>query len=155
VLSHAKALLKSSPQGACAYLDADLNEPGPILAAAADTLDFSAPVAVMLLTVLQFTGAAAGDIVAELMAACAPGSYLVISHPASDIDAEPHTEMVRRMNESMTQQVTLRDRAGVAALFGGLELVPPGVVRVPQWRPDTDLEAASPAVLWAGVAGKN
>jgi hypothetical protein len=154
VLSHAKALLKSTPQGACAYLDADLCEPGPILAAAAQTLDFRAPVAVMLLTVLQFTGEAAGDIVAELMAACAAGSYLVISHPASDIDAEPHAEMVRRMNQSMPQQATLRDRAEVTALFNGLELVPPGVVRVPQWRPDTDLEAASPAVLWAGVARK-
>ena len=55
VLSHAKALLKSTPQGACAYLDADLRQPGEILAAAADTLDFSQPVAVMLLTVLQFS----------------------------------------------------------------------------------------------------
>ena len=88
------------------------------------------------------------------MAACAPGSFIAISHPASDIDAGPHAEMVRRMNESMPQQVTLRDRAAVAALFDGLELAAPGVVRVPQWRPDNEIEAASPAVLWAGVARK-
>ena len=62
--------------------------------------------------------------------------------------------MVRRMNESVTEKVTLRDRAGVARLFAGLELVDPGVVRVPEWRPDSDLAAASPAVLWGGVARK-
>ena len=60
--------------------------------------------------------------------------------------------MVRRMNESMTEQVTLRDRAGVARLFAGLELVDPGVVRVPEWRPNSAIAAASPTVLWGGVA---
>jgi len=93
-------------------------------------------------------------IVGRLMDACGPGSFAAISHPASDIDAEPHGEMVRRMNESLTEKVTLRDRAGVARLFAGLDLVEPGVVRVPQWRPDSDLQAASPAVLWGGVAAK-
>ena len=88
------------------------------------------------------------------MDACVPGSFATISHPASDIDAEPHGEMVRRMNESLTEKVTLRDRAGVARLLAGLELVEPGVVRVPEWRPDSDLAAASPAVLWGGVAQK-
>ena len=154
VLSHAKALLKSDPRGACAYLDADLRHPDGILAAAADTLDFSQPVAVMLLTVLQFTGEQAGAIVKKLMDACVPGSFLTISHPASDIDAEQHGEMVRRMNESLPDPVTLRDKAGVTALFDGLELVAPGVARAPEWQPSTDIEAAGPAVLWAGVARK-
>ncbi len=58
------------------------------------------------------------------------------------------------MNESMAEKTTLRDRAGVTRLFDGLELVEPGVVRAAEWRPDTDLEAASPAVLWGGVARK-
>ncbi len=107
----------------------------------------------MLLTVLQFApGDEAEAIVGQLMDAYVPGSFVAISHPASDIDAEPHGEMVRRMNESMTEKVTLRDRAGVARLFGGLELVDPGVVRVPKWRPNSDVAAASPAVLWGGVA---
>jgi hypothetical protein len=156
VLSHAKALLKSSPEGACAYLDADVRDPETILAGAADTLDFGQPVAVMLLAVLQFIGddGEAGAIVKRLTDAGPPGSFLTISHPASDIDAEQHAEMVRRMNQSMAEQVALRDRAGVARLFDGLELVEPGVIRVPEWRPDSDLEAASPAVLWAGVARK-
>jgi trans-aconitate methyltransferase len=156
VLSHAQALLKSTPEGACAYLDADLHDPGTILAGAGETLDFGQPVAVILLAVLQFAGddAQAGAIVNRLMEACAPGSFVAISHPASDIDAERHTEMVRRMNESMAQQVTLRDRAGVTRLFAGLDLAEPGVVRASEWRPDTELEAATPAVLWAGVARK-
>ena len=155
VLSHARALLTSKPEGACAYIDADVRAPDAILAGAADTLDFGQPVAVMLLAVLQFvTDDEAGKIVNRLMDACAGGSFVTISHPASDIDAEPHTEMVRRLNESMAEQVELRDRAGVARLFDGFELVEPGVVRVADWRPDSELEAASPTVLWGGVARK-
>jgi len=155
VLSHARALLKSTREGACAYLDADLRDPDTILAKAADTLDFSRPVAVMLLAVLQFApDSEASSIVRRLAAACTPGSFVTISHPASDIDAEHHTEMVRRMNESMRQKVTLRDKAGVTRLFDGLELVEPGVVPASQWRPDSDIEAATPTVLWAGVARK-
>jgi O-methyltransferase involved in polyketide biosynthesis len=155
VLSHAQALLKSSPQGACAYLDADLRNPDLVLAGAADTLDFGRPVAVMLLAVLQFAGdEEAAAIVRALTSACVPGSFVTISHPASDIDAEQHAEMVRRMNRSMAEKVTLRDRGAVTRLFAGLELVEPGVVRVPEWRPDSALEAASPAVLWGGVARK-
>ena len=156
VLSHAQALLKSTPEGACAYLDADLHDPDSIVAGAGETLDFGQPVAVILLAVLQFAGddAQAGAIVNRLMEACPPGSFVAISHPASDIDAEQHAEMVRRMNESMAQQVTLRDRAAVTRLFAGLDLAEPGVVRASEWRPDTELEAATPAVLWAGVARK-
>jgi len=155
VLSHARALLTSKPEGACAYLDADLRDPDAILAAAADTLDFGRPVAVMLLTVLQFVpDDEVGKIVQRLADACVPGSFVAISHPASDIDAEPHAEMVRRMNQSLTEHVTLRDRAGVTRLFAGLDLVEPGVVRAPEWRPASDLAAAGPAVLWAGVARK-
>ena len=156
VLSHAKALLKSTPEGACAYLDADLRDPDIILAAAAHTLDFSQPVAVMLIAVLHMVvdDAEASGIVSKLMGACAPGSYLAVSHPASDIDAEQMAEMLRRFNESSPAKMTMRDRAGVARLFDGLELVEPGLIRAAEWRPDTDLEAASPAALWGGIARK-
>ena len=156
VLSHAKALLKSTPEGACAYIDADLRDPDAILAAAADTLDFTKPVAVMLIAVMHFVGddAQASAIMRRLTAACAPGSYVALSHAASDIDAAQMAEMVRRLNESTAEKTTLRDRAGVTRLFDGLELVGPGVIRAAEWRPDTDLEAASPAALWGGVARK-
>jgi hypothetical protein len=154
VLSHARALLTSKPEGACAYIDADLRDPDTILAQAKGTLDFRQPVAIMLLTVLQFVtdDHEVSAIVTRLMDACAPGSFVTISHPASDIDTEQHTEMVRRLNQSVAEKVALRDHAGVTRLFDGFELIEPGVVRAPQWRPDSDLEAASPAVLWAGVA---
>jgi len=156
VLSHAQALLKSSPQGVCAYLDADLRDPAAILAAAARTLDFGQPVAVMLIAVMHFVGDddEAAAIVRSLTAACAPGSFVVISHVASDIDTEQQTELVRRLNQSVAEKATMRDRAGVTRLFDGLELVEPGVVRVSGWRPDSDLEAASPTGLWGGVARK-
>ena len=156
VLSHARALLTSKPEGACAYLDADLRDPDKILASAADTLDFSQPTAVMLVAVMHFVNddAEASAIVNRLMDACTPGSFVTISHAASDIDAEQQTEMVRRLNQSVAEKATLRDRAGVTRLFDGLELVEPGVVRVAEWRPDSQLEAASPTGLWGGVARK-
>jgi S-adenosyl methyltransferase len=156
VLSHARALLTSTPEGACAYIDADLRDPEAILAAAADTLDFSQPVAVMLIAVMHFIGddAEASAIMRRLMTACGPGSYVALSHAASDIDAAQMAEMIWRLNESTAEKTTLRDRAGVTRLFDGLELVEPGVIRAAEWRPDTDLERSSPAALWAGVARK-
>ena len=156
VLSHAQALLEGSPDGACAYVDADLREPGKILAAAAGTLDFARPVAVMLVAVLQLIGDAddPAGIVARLMAACAPGSFLVISHPASDLDAGLDTA-TRQFNQSGREQATNRDRAAVTLLFDGCELLEPGVVRVSEWRPVSDLETARSAAVWAGVAEKN
>ena len=156
VLSHARALLTSKPEGACAYIDADVRDPEEILAQAARHLDFGQPVAVMLLAVLQFVldDDDVSRIVNRLMDACVPGSFVTISHPASDIDAQQHTEMVRRLNQSVAEKVMLRDRAGVTRLFDGLELVEPGVVRAAEWRPDSELQASSPAVLWGGVARK-
>jgi hypothetical protein len=156
VLSHAQALLKSTPQGRCAYLDADLGDPDTILAQAAGTLDFTEPVAIMLIAVMHFVGddAEAGAIITKLTGACVPGSFVAISHVGRDIDTDQQTEMVRRLNQSVAQKATMRDREGVTRLFDGLELVEPGVVRVTGWRPGSDLEAASPTGLWGGVARK-
>jgi S-adenosyl methyltransferase len=156
VLSHARALLTSTPEGKCAYVDADMHDPDAIVAKAAQTLDFSTPVAVMLVAVLQYAGsdAEAGRIVNRLMAACAPGSFLVISHPASDIDPEQVAEIARRFNESGPEQMTRRDHAGVTRFFEGFDLLEPGVTRTAKWRPDSEVEAASPAPVWAGVARK-
>jgi O-methyltransferase involved in polyketide biosynthesis len=155
VLSHARALLKSTPEGGLAYLDADLRYPDMILAEAAKTLDFRKPVAIMLLTVLQFVpDDEAYEVAERLTAACPPGSYLAISHPASDLEPDRHNEMVRRMNESIAHKVTLRDYAGISRMFNGLELVEPGIVKASQWRPESDAQAATPTVLWAGVARK-
>jgi hypothetical protein len=110
----------------------------------------------MFVASLQYAGddAEVARIVNRLMAPCAAGSFLVISHPASDIDAEQVAEFTRRFNESGPERMTRRDQAGVTRLFDGLDLLDPGVTQTAKWRPDTDLEAASPAALWAGLARK-
>jgi len=157
VLVHARALLASGPRGVTSYLDADLRDTGRVLAVAAQTLDFSRPVAVLLMAVLQHVDDADDPraIVAALLEALPPGSYLALSHPASDIDAEAQGKLADRLNQTMAEKVTMRDRAQVARFFGGLELIEPGLVRVPQWRPASELEAASPAGLWGGVGRKD
>jgi hypothetical protein len=94
-------------------------------------------------------------IVATLLDAVPAGSYLALSHPASDIEAEAQGELARRLNRTMAEGVTLRDHAEVSRFFTGLELVEPGLVRVPEWRPASDIEASSPAGLWGGVGRKN
>jgi hypothetical protein len=156
VLSHAQALLKSHQDGACDYIDADMHDTAGIIAAASRTLDFSKPVAVMLIAVLQYGGEdeVISRVVRELMAACVPGSYLTISHPASDIDPEQTAEFTRRFNESAAERMIRRDHAAVTRLFDGFDLVQPGVTRTAMWRPDSELEAKSPAALWGGVARK-
>jgi len=155
VLAHARALLTSTAEGATAYLDADLREPGPILARAAQTLDFSKPVAIMLLAVLQLLG---DDepyrVVADLLAAVPPGSYLALSHPTSDVQQDQVTAMVARLNDLVAEKVTTRDQSQVARFFTGLELVEPGLVNVSEWRRDAAAPAEGPAALWVGVARK-
>jgi hypothetical protein len=156
VLLHARALLASHPAGATDYVDADLRDPQKILNDAARLLDFRRPVAVMLMAILQHIDDQHDPyaIVAELMGAVAPGSYLALSHPASDIDAEAMAKMAGVLNQMMAEKVTFRDRDAVAGFFAELELVEPGLVQASKWRPLTEMEAASPAALWAGVARK-
>jgi S-adenosyl methyltransferase len=156
VLIHARALLTSDPAGATDYIDADLREPGRILAGAAQLLDFSRPVAVMLMAILQHLSDEDDPyrVVATLMDAVPSGSYLALSHPAKDIDAEAMAKMADSLNKMMAEKVTFRDRPAVARFFDGLELVEPGMVQASKWRPASESEAASPAALWAGVARK-
>jgi hypothetical protein len=155
VLAHARALLTSTAEGATAYLDADLRESGPILARAAQTLDFSQPVAIMLLAVLQLLrDDEPYRVVADLLAAVPPGSYLVLSHPTSDVQQDQVTAMVARLNDLVAEKVTTRDQNQVARFFAGLELVEPGLVNVSEWRPDAAGPAEGPAALWVGVARK-
>jgi hypothetical protein len=156
VLTHARALLTSDPAGVTDYVEADLRDPQKILAAAARQLDFGRPVALMLMAILQHLGDEDDPytIVATLLAAMPPGSYLALSHPAKDIDAASMAMMADGLNQMMAEKVTFRDRPAVARFFEGLELVEPGMVQASKWRPASELEAASPAALWAGVARK-
>jgi SAM-dependent methyltransferase len=156
VLTHARALLVSGEHGRTHYIDADLRDTGHILAEAALTLDFSRPVAIMLMAILQHIDEAEDPyaIVNSLLDAVPPGSYLAISHPASDIETEAMANMAVRLNKLMAEKVTFRTRAQVARFFEGLELVEPGMVRVQEWRPASEIEAKSPAALWGGVGRK-
>ena len=157
VLSHARALLSSSPEGATDYLDADLRDTDRILELAAGTLDFSQPVAIMLLAIVHYIPdtAEARRIVARLIDAIPSGSYLVISHAASDIDSEAMAEMIRRMNEHLAEGNHVgRTRDEVEEFFKGVDLIQPGVVKVTQWRPATPWEAEGPTSLWGGVGRK-
>jgi hypothetical protein len=152
VLSHARALLTSSPEGVTAYLDADLRNTDQILEQAAGTLDFGQPVGVMLLAILHYIPELdeARRIVAGLLSAVPSGSYLTISHAASDISPEAMAEMIRRMNQHLAEGNHVgRTREVVAGFFDGLDLLDPGVVKVTEWRPESEIEAGGPTSLWA------
>jgi len=153
VLAHARALLTSDPAGATDYIDADLRDTQTILAQAARTLDLTRPVAVMLVGVLHCIpdDDDPPGIVARLMDAVPPGSYLVISHPAADIQAEAMAAGSALLNEALAAPVTFRNRGQVARLFGRLDLVEPGLVSTSQWRSSA---GAKPLNVWAGVARK-
>jgi hypothetical protein len=136
VLSHARAILRSTPEGAVAVLDQNISDPAAILAGAAATLDFRRPVAVLVPSTLAFipSAASASAIVSALMAAASPGSYLALYHLASDLDPALLIA-TSQWNRVAAQQVTLRSRAEMADLTSGLDLIDPGLVPVNEWRP--------------------
>jgi hypothetical protein len=153
VLSHARALMKSAPGGAVGYVDADARDPDAIVAGGAATLDFSQPVAVMLLFTLAYVqeDAEAAAAVSALTAAVPPGSYVAIYHLASDLDPALE-DAARQWNKLMpAQPITLRSRAEVAALTTGLDPVPPGLAPVTEWRPDPDDPAFDHPVPVLGI----
>lgn len=157
VLVHAQALLTSDPHGSTRYVQGDLRDPAPVLRAAAQTLDFAQPVALMLLGILHLIQDSEDPyrIVASLVDALAPGSYLVISHPASDINPAAQAEAQKRYNERVSTPQTLRTRDEVARFFTGLDLVPPGLACVHTWRPGPgDPAPLGAASAYGGVARK-
>ncbi len=156
VLAHAHQLLRGAPEGATSYIYGELREPAAILRGAAATLDFSRPVAVMLFGILHFFSDAddPSGVVGQLMAPLAPGSYLALSHLAGDVAGDALAETFRRLNAAMAESVYLRSHGEVAGLFGGLELVEPGVVQLPQWRPEAGTAPAGPLPMWCGVGRK-
>ena len=156
VLAHAHRLLRGSPVGATRYISGDLREPRTILSEAAVTLEFGQPVAIMLFGVLHFFSASddPAAVVRELMSALPPGSYLAVSHLASDVAGDALTKTFAQLNSQMAESVVLRTRGEVAGLFGSLEIVEPGVVQLPQWHPDPGAPAPGPLPMWCGVGRK-
>ena len=137
VLSHAQALLTGTPEGACAYVDADIRDTGKILKDAANVLDFSRPVGVCLIMILQFIPDEddPASIVRALIDAMPSGSYLTIAHPANDVDQYVGPAL-RQLNTRMggTRAVP-RSHEQVSRFFDGLELLEPGLVQLHRWRP--------------------
>ena len=158
VLTHARALLTSHPSGTTDFIDADLRDTGTILRRAAESLDFTKPVAVTLLAILHVIPDADDPyaIVATLMDAAPAGSYLAISHAGWDLRSrDTRKDEVRDLAQRMVrQQPAFRGREQVARFFGGTDLVEPGLVRVEEWRPDLHTDDPGTSHLWCAVGRK-
>jgi hypothetical protein len=155
VLSHARALLYSTPQGATAYVDANVLDTDRILAAAAETLDFSRPTALILSNILGHVADydRARSIVTSLMDALPSGSYLSVNDGSLGVD--PVFEQAQSAyNESGAVPYILRSVDEITAYFDGLDLIEPGVVSVPHWRPDPGSPAAAAIAEHGGLARK-
>ncbi len=138
VLVYARALLIGTPEGATAYVDADAREPGKILDVAAETLDFTRPIALMMLGILGHITDTdeACSIVGRLMGALPSGSYLVVNDGTNVIHGKERDEAQRQYDEGGGAPYRPRTPEQIARFFDGLELVEPGVVSCPRWRPD-------------------
>ncbi|MFF9126845.1 SAM-dependent methyltransferase [Streptomyces sp. NPDC014889] len=155
VLAHARVLLYSTPEGATAYVDADVLDPDRILAAAAGTLDFTKPIALILSNILGHVADydQARSIVSRLMDALPSGSYLSVND--GSLGTDPDFEAAQEgYNKSGAIPYTLRTVDQITAYFDGLELVEPGVVSVPHWRPDPEAPAAEAVAEHGGLARK-
>ncbi|HEX3193242.1 MAG TPA: SAM-dependent methyltransferase, partial [Streptosporangiaceae bacterium] len=142
VLSHAQALLTSTPEGACAYVDADIRDTGKILEDAANVLDFSRPVAICLIMILQFVPDEDDpvSIVRALVDAIPSGSYLTVAHPASDVDQHVGPALRQLSTRMGGTRAVPRSHQEVSRFFDGLEMVEPGLVQLHRWRPGTGLD---------------
>jgi hypothetical protein len=158
VLAHARGLLTCGDEaGSTEYIDADLRDTPAILAQARQLLDFTRPVAVTLLAILHAIPDADDPhaIVATLMDAVPPGSYLAVSHVGSELLEREKQDGVRGVADRMVKQTpTYRSREQVARFFAGTDLVEPGIVRVEAWRPDPGAGGTAKSSMWGAVGGK-
>ncbi len=160
VLSHARALLAKGKDVVVA--EGDLRSPEAILAdeRVRQLIDFSQPVAVLLVAVLHFVTDADRpyDAVRTLVDALAPGSYLVLTHSTPDDVADDVTEAMKGVYSNASAQVAPRTFEEVARFFDGLEPAEPGLVNVTLWRPDLSPRRPSPprgrSLIYGGVARK-
>jgi O-methyltransferase involved in polyketide biosynthesis len=154
VLAHARVLLLGTPQGHTTYIDADLHDTAAVLAAAAESLDFEQPIALVLNNILghvpDFDEARA--ITARLLDALAPGSHLVVSDGITDGGA--FDAAIDMWNQAGSLSYTLRTPEQIAQYFDGLELLEPGVVSCPFWRPAASGVGAPTHVDEVGAVGR-
>ena len=154
VLVHARALLTSTPEGACDYLDADLRDTGTILTRAAETLDFGQPVALMLFGIVgQIPNSAQPEsVIKQLMDPLPSGSYLALSDGVNT--SATFTDAVQHYNENSANTYHPRSPQQLTGFFDGLDLVPPGVVELTRWRPEPGAIEQRDVPGMGGVARK-
>jgi hypothetical protein len=156
VLVHARALLTSTPEGTTEYLDADLHDPGVILGRARKTLDFSQPIALMLVGVLHHVENTdeALQIVGRLKDSLPAGSYLVVNHATNAVYGQASDDAVAHWNQFGKPSITLRPVDEITRFFDGFELLEPGVVSCSRWRPGVADPDSVEVDEFAGVARK-
>ncbi|KUN09203.1 methyltransferase [Streptomyces yokosukanensis] len=153
VLRHAEALLVSVPEGVTDYIQADVRQPDAIVRHAREVLDFTRPIALSLIALMHFIADEqdAHGIVRDLVATLPPGSYLVLSHAASDLYPELAAQVTAEYAKGGIQ-LGFRTRSEVARFFGGLDLVPPGLVTATEWVASSPAAAPEGSGIYAGVA---
>jgi SAM-dependent methyltransferase len=158
VLAHSRALHASMPEGRTTYIQADAGDPDSILTSPGlrETIDLGEPVALSLLLLLHWLPGDPYAVVRRLVDELAPGSYLIITHLASDIfDGITGVEATFRKSGS---SLRARAEAEVAGFFNGLELLEPGLVPCNLWRPNGTAvevgEADFRVPVWSGVGVK-
>ncbi|HVT66356.1 MAG TPA: SAM-dependent methyltransferase, partial [Trebonia sp.] len=159
VLAHARALLVSSGPGATEYIDADLRDTGRVLDGAARLLDFTKPVAITMLAILHVIPDADDPyaIVARLLDAVPPGSYLAISYVAVSnlLDQETMQDVDDSWNARAQQPAPWRCRDLVARFFAGTHLIEPGLVPVNEWHPEPGTIGQGPSSVWGAIGRKD
>jgi hypothetical protein len=159
VLAHAHALRRSSPEGTTAYVHGSLHDLGPVIDVLAATLDLGRPVAFLSPATMNFVKDDQDPygIVARLVGAVAPGSYLALAHSSLDVGSEGMREAADKFAELMGNTYVVRSRDQIARFFTGLDLVDPGLVPIEQWRPPPDAEpdpTRRPVPLYGALARK-
>lgn len=154
VLSHARSLLTSSPQGTTCFVDADVRDPDRILDEARRALDFETPIALLMLGVLGHVvdHDEVRSIVRRLTDALPPGSFLV--HCDGTTTDDSYVRGLEDCNHHAGQPYFARSHEQVASYYEGLELVDPGVVPIHLWRPETGTIGVSVSVDESGGVGR-
>jgi SAM-dependent methyltransferase len=158
VLAHARALFDSSEAGDVGFIEADLRDPDKVIAGAGDYLDFTKPVALLLVAVLHFVPGEddPAGLVAAYRDALPPGSFLALSHGTTDFRGPEVNNAIMAALARGPSPLTLRPRPAIEAYFDGFTLLPPGLVQPHRWRPDAGQAPDAPAKtgIYAGVAAK-
>jgi len=154
VLAHARALLTSSPEGSTSYIDADMHDPGAIIAEAAKTLDFAQPIALLMIGVLGHVADydEARSIVRALIDGLPSGSFLVETD-GTDSSSE-YLAAIEMYRDSGGVPYNARTHEQIAGYYKGLELVEPGVVPIHLWRPEPNAFGEAPDVSESGGVGR-